>query len=73
MPRRAAYRDLLRGALDDAPLTDLRLALKQDQPIGNDRFYREIEAEIEATTGQRRGLRKRDPHTSAGDAEPGEL
>jgi len=69
MPRRAAYRDLLRGALDDAPLTDLRLALKQDQPIGNDRFYREIEA----TTGQRRGLRKRDPHTSAGDAEPGEL
>ena len=34
---------------------DLRLALNQDQPIGNDRFYREIEAK----TGLRRELRKR--------------
>ena len=31
------------------------MALNQDQPIGNDRFYREIEA----MTGQRRELRKR--------------
>ena len=53
--RRTAYRDLFRGALGDQPLGDLRLALNQDQPIGNDRFYREIEA----ITGQRRELRKR--------------
>jgi hypothetical protein len=31
-------------------LSGLRLALNQDQPIGNDRFYREIKA----VTGQRR-------------------
>jgi putative transposase len=42
--RRAAYRELFRIALDDQPLGDLRLALNQDQPVGNDRFYREIEA-----------------------------
>jgi putative transposase len=40
--RRATYRDLFRSALDDGPLTELRMALHQDQPIGNDRFYREI-------------------------------
>ena len=50
-----AYRELFREALDDAPLADLRMALNQDQPIGNDRFYREIEA----MTGQKRELRKR--------------
>ncbi len=73
--RRAAYRDLFRGALDDKLLSDLRLALSQDQPIGNDRFYREIEA----MTGQRRELRKRgrprkqDDRPSGGDAGQGEL
>ena len=53
--RRTAYRELFRSALDDKLIADLRLALNQDQPIGNDRFYREIEA----MTGQRRELRKR--------------
>jgi hypothetical protein len=53
--RREAYRNLFRTALDDAPLADLRMASNQDQPIGNSRFY----AEIEAMTGQRRELRKR--------------
>jgi len=53
--RRAAYRALFRSALEDQPLSDLRLALNQDQPLGNDRFYREVEA----MTGQRRELRKR--------------
>ena len=53
--RQGVYRDLFRAALDDAPLADLRLALNQDQPLGNSRFY----AEIEAMTGQRRALRKR--------------
>jgi putative transposase len=53
--RNAAYRHLFRNTLDQQPLADLRLALNQDQPIGNDRFYREVEA----MTGQRRELRKR--------------
>ena len=53
--RLRAYCDLFRCALDHKPLGDLRLALNQDQPIGNDRFYREIEG----MTGQRRELRKR--------------
>ena len=53
--RRAAYRGLFSGALDEKSLAELRLALNQDQPVGNDRFYREIEA----MTGQRRELRKR--------------
>ena len=73
--RRAAYRELFRGALEEKPLNDLRLALNQDQPIGNDRVYRDIEA----MTGQRRELRrrgrprKRDEEASAGDARQGEL
>jgi putative transposase len=63
--RRAAYRDLFARALEDAPLTELRLALNQDQPIGNARFYREIQA----MTGQRRELRKRGrPRKSKDDA-----
>ncbi|MGB5831305.1 MAG: hypothetical protein WBG92_04865, partial [Thiohalocapsa sp.] len=48
--RREAHRALFAAALDEAPLRDLRIALNQDQPIGNDRFY----AEIHAMTGQRR-------------------
>jgi putative transposase len=73
--RRAAYRELFRIALDDQPLGALRLALNQGQPVGNDRFYREIEA----MTGQRRELRKRgrlrkqDEPPSAKDAGQGEL
>ena len=73
--RRAAYRELFRATLDEKPLRNLRLALKQDQLIGNDRFYREIEA----MTGQRRVLRrrgrprKRDEEASAGDPGRGEL
>jgi putative transposase len=73
--RRGAYRELFRGALDEKPLSDLRPALNQDQPIGNGRFYREIEA----ITGQRRELRKRgrprkrDEQTPPADAGQGEL
>jgi putative transposase len=53
--RLEAYRKLFHAALEDAPLADLRMALNQNQPLGNDRFY----AEIEAVTGQRREPRKR--------------
>ena len=73
--RRTTYRELFRGALGDQPLGDLRLALNQDQPIGNDRFYREIEA----STGQRRELRKRgrprkqEEQKSGGESGQGEL
>jgi putative transposase len=73
--RRAAYRELFRIALDDQPLGALRLAINQDQPIGNHRFYREIEA----MTAQRRDLRKRgrprtqDKPPSADAAGQGEL
>ena len=73
--RRAAYRDMFEGALEEKPLVDLRLALNQDQPIGNDRFYREVEA----MTGQRRELRKRgrprkpEESPSIDDGEQGEL
>ena len=60
---------MFRSALHEKPLSDLRLALNQSQPIGNDRFYRAIEA----LTGQRRELRrrgrprKRDQEPSVGD------
>ena len=64
-PRREAYRNLFRAALDDAPLADLRMALNQDQPIGNSRFYEEIET----ITGQSRELRKRGRPPKKRDAD----
>jgi putative transposase len=64
--RREAYRNLFRTALDDAPLADLRMALNQDQPIRNSRFY----AEIEAMSGQRRELRKRGRPRRKNEKEP---
>ena len=73
--RQAAYRDLFQTALDAAPIAELRMALNQNQPIGNARFYTEIEAMI----GQRRDLRKRgrpckmDTEESAGRSEQNEL
>ncbi len=67
--RRTAYRELFRGKLDDVTLSELRMPLNQDQSIGNDRFYREIEAK----TGQRRELRKRGrPPKRKDDASKGE-
>ncbi len=53
--RRETYRALFCGALEDAPLAAVRLALNQSQPLGNDRFY----AEIETVTGHRREPRAR--------------
>ncbi len=53
--RRETYRARFCGALEDAPLAAVCLALNQSQPLGNDRFY----AEIEAVTGHRREPRKR--------------
>ena len=73
--RQAAYRDLFRSQMDSKAIDDIRLALNQNQPLGNSRFY----ARIEAATGQRREARPRgrprvqDDESPAHDAEQGEL
>ena len=53
--RQAAYRELFRTQLDRAALDDIRLALHQSQPLGNERFY----AKIEKMTGIRREAKPR--------------
>ncbi len=53
--RQAAYRDLFRAQLDSKAIDDIQLALNQNQPLGNSRFY----AKIEAMTGQKREARPR--------------
>ena len=53
--RCAAYRDLFSSESEAVPIADLRMALQQNQPIGDRRFY----AEVEAMTGQRRELKRR--------------
>ncbi|MGP1680618.1 MAG: transposase [Burkholderiales bacterium] len=53
--RQAAYRALFRAQLDRAAIDDIRLALNQSQPLGNERFY----AKIEQMTGARREARPR--------------
>lgn len=71
-----AYRDLFRAQLDRKAIDDVRLALNQNQPLGNSRFY----AKIEATTGHRReaeprgrplGQRDESPTRNAGQGEQG--
>src|SRR5438445_2282867 len=41
--RQFAYRALFRTELDHAAVDDIRLALNQNQPLGNERFYQKIE------------------------------
>ena len=53
--RQAAYRALYRAHLDGATIADIRLALNQNQPLGNSRFY----AKIERIIGTRREARAR--------------
>ena len=53
--RQTAYRALFRPQLDRAAIDDIRLALNQNQPLGNNRFY----AKIERMTGVRREARPR--------------
>jgi putative transposase len=45
-----AYRELFNQVLPDKTITDIQLALKQTQPLGNHRFF----DAIEQATGQRR-------------------
>ena len=53
--RQTAYRALTRVPLDGAAIDAIRLALNQNQPLGNARFY----AKIEQATGLRRQARPR--------------
>jgi putative transposase len=53
--RESAYRALFRAPLDGAAIDGIRLALNQNQPLGNARFY----ARIEKATGVRREARQR--------------
>ena len=53
--RQAAYRELFRVELDHEAVSDIRLALNQNQPLGTSRFC----AKIEAMTGRRREPRPR--------------
>ncbi len=53
--RQSAYRALFRAQLDAEAISDIRLALNQNQPLGNERFYRHIEQ----MTGQRRESKPR--------------
>jgi putative transposase len=48
--RQNTYRTLFRPQLDGEAIDDIRLALNQSQPLGNERFYQHIEQ----MTGQRR-------------------
>ncbi len=42
--RQVAYRRLSRTALDKETVNEIRLALGQNQPLGNSPFYAKIEA-----------------------------
>ena len=53
--RQGAYRELFDQVLSDKTITDIRLALKQTQPLGNSRFF----DTIEQATGQRREAKPR--------------
>jgi len=53
--RQAAYRALFRAHLDREAIDDMRRALNQNQPLGNERFY----ARIEQMTGVRRETKPR--------------
>jgi putative transposase len=53
--RQAAYRHLFRYHLDEEMVSELRLAVNQNQPLGNERFYETIER----MSGQRREARPR--------------
>lgn len=53
--RQSAYRGMFRTQLDREAIDNIRLALNQSQPLGNERFYQQIEK----MTGQRRESKAR--------------
>ena len=69
MARQKASRALFRTQLYKAAVDDIRLALNQNQPLGNERFY----ARIEKLTGQRRKAKPQGrPRASSDEAAPNE-
>jgi REP-associated tyrosine transposase len=68
--RQSVYRALFRPQLDGDAIDDIRLALNQNQPLGNERFYQHIQQ----MTGQRREgkPRGRPRKTSEGEGITGE-
>ena len=65
--RQVAYRTLFDQVLCDKTLTDIRLALHQTQPLGNNRFF----DAIEQATGERREAKPRGrPRKPAPDVAP---
>jgi putative transposase len=63
--RQNVYRELFRAQLDNEAINDIRLALNQSQPLGNERFYQHIEH----MTGQRREGKPRGRPRVAADEE----
>ena len=53
--RQATYRALFGSAMDTEAIADIRLALNQNQVLGNERFHRRVEK----ATGERREARPR--------------
>lgn len=73
--RQVVYRSLFRTELNNAAISDIRLALNQNQSLGNSRFY----AKVEAMIGQRREPklrgrpRKKPDESPIKDGEQGEM
>ena len=66
--RLEAYRALFRAHLEQSAIDDIRLALNQNQPLGNSRFY----SRIARMTGERRQARPRGRPRSVKTAVPAE-
>ena len=63
--RQGACRAQFRASLDQADIDDIRLALNQNQPLGNSRFM----SKFDLMTGERREARPRGrPRKDAADA-----
>ena len=52
--RQAEYRALFRSELDEAAITDIRLAVAQGQPLGSERFAERMCAAVGVRRAQRR-------------------
>lgn len=63
--RQSVYHALFRPQLDGDAIDDIRLALNQSQPLGNERFYQHIQQ----MTGQRREVKPRGRPRKASEGE----
>ena len=67
--RQTRYRELFRSSLDEMAIDDIRLALNQNQPLGDNRFT----ARIEEVTGERREARPRGRPRKRAEDSAGEV